>query len=59
MKKVCIKKLSGKQRDRKRKRKKEVSNAWPGFAGLRSEPFLPSNTNGVSIPLIPSVEEVL
>lgn len=52
MKKECIKKLSGKEEER------EVSNAWPGFAGLRSEPFLPSNTNGVSIPLIPSVEEV-
>lgn len=58
MKKGCIKKLSRKERDEKRKREREVSNAWPGFDGLRSEPFLPSNTNGVSIPLIPSVEEV-
>lgn len=46
------------ERERRKEREREVSNAWPGFAGLRSEPFLPSNTNGVSIPLIPSVEEV-
>lgn len=46
------------ERWKEEKREREVSNAWPGFDGLRSEPFLPSNTNGVSIPLIPSVEEV-
>jgi len=53
MKKGCIKKLREKDRGKVRE-----SNACPGFDGLRSEPFLPSNTNGVSIPLIPSVEEV-
>ncbi len=30
-----------------REREKEVSHVWPGFGGLRLEPFLPSNTNGV------------